>query len=394
MNKFMLSILIGASLECARDGGAGLNELERNLGIVHRKDHHLLTHSVCQKVVRDLSKMHESKLAASLHVRFLPHCTCSSEVLLGLFSGLQSTQAQLRHNEHTKRQEFAKIALAVVGLYTLPASRTGVGVLQGLSTNNRGRLIRTQHLNRMLGMLTNAKMYSEVKNIFTLMKESTDMAKSSNYKDIEDSEENQKGLPPVWRPTTFTIAELIRAARASDDTELVSSVMHWGLCEAVLLPEGVISDSISFLFAKGDTVKIMELYTALYDAGKVDHWGDRDRLELDLHSYNRGMAFAAIKCAMEEAQDMQEAYSNSKDEEELPDVLTIITGRNEKNRKTASIEEVSREAFVLSTEIQNVLIESFYPPVSSYTVPGNSGRLLVRYSISTEEKETEEWGSK
>ena len=33
--------------------------------------------------------------------------------------------------------------------------------------------------------------------------------------------------------------------------------------------------------------------------------------------------------------------------------------------------------YTLSDEIQRVLIEDFYPPISSSTVPGNPGRLYV-----------------
>ena len=381
-NKYMLSTVVRACMEFAREGGEGLAELEKHLDMVHKKYHHLLTHSVCQKVVRDLSDMHESELAASLHVRYLSHCTCSSEVLLRLFSELQKTQAQRRYTNSHKRQKLAKLALAVVGLYTLPASRATVRVSNGLSTNNRSRLIRTQHLDRLLRLLTNAKMFSEVKSIFSLMRDSTDDVKTSTYsaiRGVDDQDGRNRSLPSVWRPTTFTIAELIRAARACDDPQLVSDVMDWGLREAVLLPEGVISDSLSYLFAVGQTEKTMNLYYQLYDAGKVNHWSDRDNLELDLHSYSRGMAFAAITCAMEEAQDMEEAYANADERDSLPGTLTVITGRSEKDRSTTDEESAAREAFVISTEIQNVLIESFYPPVSSFTVPGNAGRLLVPY---------------
>ena len=70
--------------------------------------------------------------------------------------------------------------------------------------------------------------------------------------------------------------------------------MH--LREAILLPEGVISDSISYLFAKGQTERTLSLYFKLYDAGKVNHWSNPDNLELDLHSYSRGMAFGYNMC--------------------------------------------------------------------------------------------------
>ena len=386
VNKFMLSSIVSACLEYSREGGPGLVELEKYLTLVHDKYHHLLTHSLCQKIVRDLSEMHESRLAASLHVRYLPHCTCSSDVLLDLFTDLQNTQAQ--NIDLHGRQELAKLGLAIIGLYTLPASKTGMQVRNCISTTNRERLVRTQHLNRLLRLLTSAKMYSETKNIFTLMKNSTDVAKTSDYKTIRvNHSDRNSSLSAVWRPTTFTIAELIRAARACDDPELVSEVMDWGLREAILLPEGVISDSISYLFAKGQTERTLSLYFKLYDAGKVNHWSNRDNLELDLHSYSRGMAFAAIICAIEEARELEQAYINAKENVSLPDMLTVITGRSEMKRDAPLLEKGVQEAFALSSEIQNALIENFYPPVSSFTVPGNAGRLLVPYSERQESEE-------
>ena len=197
-NKYMLSTVVRACMEFAREGGEGLAELEKHLDMVHKKYHHLLTHSVCQKVVRDLSDMHESELAASLHVRYLSRCTCSSEVLLRLFSELQKTQAQRRYTNSHKRQKLAKLALAVVGLYTLPASRATVRVSNGLSTNNCSRLIRTQHLDRLLRLLTNAKMFSEVKSIFSLMRDSTDDVKTSTYsaiRGVDDQDGRNRASP-------------------------------------------------------------------------------------------------------------------------------------------------------------------------------------------------------
>ena len=84
-------------------------------------------------------------------------------------------------------------------------------------------------------------------------------------------------------------------------------------------------------------------------------------------------------------------------------VLTIITGKNlsppvSSADATASIiantigksgipsGDVSNaataprtedESYRLSDEIQRVLIEDFFPPISSSTVPGNPGRLYI-----------------
>ena len=44
------------------------------------------------------------------------------------------------------------------------------------------------------------------------------------------------------------------------------------------------------------------MYRQLYDMKYVQHWTkfDFDNLELDLHNFSRGMAFAAVYCALHE----------------------------------------------------------------------------------------------
>lgn len=37
----------------------------------------------------------------------------------------------------------------------------------------------------------------------------------------------------------------------------------------------------------------------------------------------------------------------------------------------------SPETFTLSAEVQRALVENFFPPISSSTVPGNPGRIRV-----------------
>lgn len=34
--------------------------------------------------------------------------------------------------------------------------------------------------------------------------------------------------------------------------------------------------------------------------------------------------------------------------------------------------------YLLLHELQNILIEDMYPPISSSTIPGNPGRLLIQ----------------
>jgi pentatricopeptide repeat protein len=370
LNKYMLSIVIGACLNYIEEGGPGMKQLEKYLEIASKVPN-LLTSSVCQRVVKQLTSLHEPAMAASMHLRYLSHCTCSSDVLLILFIELQNLYQSHKCTSLAQRKAVAQLALAVVGMYAKPTKDRSAQHSSKMPANKKGskqNLIRTQHFNRLLRMLTDADMYTEERHIFHLMKNSTKVAKTAD--------------DMVWKPTTFTIAELVRSAKLSNDPESVFEVMMWGLREAVLLPDGVISDSLSFLFSLGQTESLLDLYNALYDAGKINHWSDRDSFEMDLHTYSRGMAYAAISCALDEARDVEEALFNAGEKSELdtlPRHLTIITGRSERARE--SQEKLAKEAFVLSTQIQDVLVENFFPPIDSSTVPGNAGRLLVPYRL-------------
>jgi hypothetical protein len=50
------------------------------------------------------------------------------------------------------------------------------------------------------------------------------------------------------RPSLFTIAELIRAARASRKVQLAAGALVWALDSDVHLPIGLIRDCISFVY--------------------------------------------------------------------------------------------------------------------------------------------------
>lgn len=46
-------------------------------------------------------------------------------------------------------------------------------------------------------------------------------------------------------------------------------------------------------------------------------------------------------------------------------------------KKNIDDEYINEKAYTLTEEVSSVLIEDFYPPISSSTVPGNPGRLLI-----------------
>jgi hypothetical protein len=81
---------------------------------------------------------------------------------------------------------------------------------------------------------------------------------------------------------------------------------------------------------------------------------------LDLHGLSRPLAHAAIRLGLEE-------HWRRHSPADLPD-LVVITGKG--------LNSVGQRP-VLRPEVQAMLTEAFSPPINSWTVPGNTGRLLV-----------------
>ena len=64
---------------------------------------------------------------------------------------------------------------------------------------------------------------------------------------------------------------------------------------------------------------------------------------------------------------------------EIPDYVEI-EGREEvedEKDDDNDIPNTTSRAYTLTKEVQRVLIEDFFPPISSSTVPGNPGRLFI-----------------
>ena len=163
---------------------------------------------------------------------------------------------------------------------------------------------------------------------------------------------------------------------------MVLDVTKWALFENISLPFGVISDAISYVYNEGRTDIAFDMYRNIYEHGLIQHWSCADALEIDLHKFSRGMAYSAIRCAFDEILQSRKWLNMPK----VP--LTVITGKNMKPRDSSALSvaaTISNSEFEFDTskpyrvsqEIQNMLVEDFFPPVSSSTYPGNTGRLLV-----------------
>ena len=94
-------------------------------------------------------------------------------------------------------------------------------------------------------------------------------------------------------------------------------------------------------------------------------YGPERRITLDLHGMNTAVAHSAVRCALQ-----QEVLGTGWNQTDLWDNdMIIVTGRG----KRSSLHMRP----ILRPEVQRMLIEEFYPPLSTTSVPGNMGALRV-----------------
>ena len=83
-----------------------------------------------------------------------------------------------------------------------------------------------------------------------------------------------------------------------------------------------------------------------------------------------------------ENEDKSEDIDNDSSTSDSSDSDSDSDSNNE-NDDDSTYPSSTSKAYTLTEEVQRVLIEDFYPPISSSTVPGNSGRLYISLSSSS-----------
>ena len=112
----------------------------------------------------------------------------------------------------------------------------------------------------------------------------------------------------AFAPSTFTIAELIRLARITKNTDLVFDVMKWGISHSTFIPIAVISDAMSLLYETGASTLVFQLYQQLYQCKLLNHWTkgvDSFSCSIDVHGFNQGMTYAAVTTAVKEVKSIK-----------------------------------------------------------------------------------------
>ena len=94
-------------------------------------------------------------------------------------------------------------------------------------------------------------------------------------------------------------------------------------------------------------------------------YGAERRITLDLHGMNTAVAHSAVRCALQ-----QEVLGTSWNRTDLwDDDLVIVTGRGKKSSLHMRP--------ILRPEVQRMLMEEFFPPLDTVSIPGNMGAIRV-----------------
>lgn len=97
---------------------------------------------------------------------------------------------------------------------------------------------------------------------------------------------------------------------------------------------------------------------------------DIGRLQLDLHGMSAAVAHAAVRVSLQK--EIVVGSSSSKDSPRWKRDVLIITGRGRRSGEPLKP--------ILRPEVQRMLTEEFYPPLTSMSLPKNMGALLVPHA--------------
>jgi pentatricopeptide repeat protein len=363
VNKFTLSFLISM---CLGDHDPAITstlspchsgeQLETYLLHVAETVPQLITSAVCQRVVSHLAISGDWKTAARLHLTVFRDHTCKTETLSKLFLQMQKSA------EKKERNKEADLALDLLQLYLdMPPNQN--------PTIFRKHLLRTEHFNSVIRILSieGRSSSKRVQDLFMVMSASDEYVLSHPFTKAG----SHNGKAWSWKPSTFTVAELVRYSKSMDGlagTEFCRSVLAWGTQQGTYIPLGVVSDAVSGAYDQGFVEEAQSMYDLLYIGKKVQHWALDDPHKgrmLELHDFSRAMAHCAIASAVREMSAASDAGRSS---------LTVITGKVRPS-KYNSEEEINQGR--ISMYIQQILVDSFFPPMSSMTVVNNPGRLVI-----------------
>jgi ribosomal protein S15P/S13E len=127
------------------------------------------------------------------------------------------------------------------------------------------------------------------------------------------------------------------------------------------------ASAITSLYREGLQSSAEDALIAASQLGIIDlnmYW-DNDTFVIDLHDMNLAMAHSCVRAAFK-----QEIFMNhARQEYDWKNDVLIITGRGRNSQLKLRP--------VIRPEVQRMLVEEFYPPLNTISVPGNMGALRV-----------------
>ena len=250
----------------------------------------LLTERVWMLLVTELCRADRSILAANLLSEALLQGAPAREVHAGVLTTLIETMHKAQNTLLEKSPTLPVFERDLQGaLYGEAAFKVIKAMRRGLYTRHELLpVLMTHHFNTALEMLSRSKLYGQVRDLFHIVRGDGGVEVNSAT--------NRRTDPVHCIPSTFTIAEIVRCARASGDVQLALGALVWGMDNLVYLPPGIISDALSLMyrsvfrsfitvtssllmfywffsfFSAGQREAVAVLYRELYDQGHITHW--------------------------------------------------------------------------------------------------------------------------
>lgn len=368
-NKFTASFLVSLCLNHPGHPGSML-KLRHYLNLMKCRVPGQITRNMCQQVMSTLTDLGDWESASALHCSVFSTSTCRTDTLSIIFRLMQASAENASANGVDVTTSVENIADAALCLLRLYLDETQEGGSSDKS-NSRKFLLRTSHFNSVIRILTLADRPELALELFDVMTTGTSAQDdggdgADHYYRSDESRRRQWS----WKPSTFTLAELIRCCKLLEDRKAASSMSHvlaLGADYGTYIPLGVASDALSSVYDSGNIMPAMQMYEGLRERGVVDHWESSSRGRvLDLHDFSRAMAHCAIWSAVREMRDADDSRA-----------LTVITGKSDGNRQGHRDHGGSENQGKISEFVQDILINSFYPPISSATAVSNKGRLVI-----------------
>jgi len=154
--------------------------------------------------------------------------------------------------------------------------------------------------------------------------------------------------------TLLSRCTALSCSNTKGDMESYESMLHVGAITA--LYNNGLYDEADEAFVAAITKHVLPFNLELKT------YGSESRVTLDLHGLNLAVAHSAVRIALQQEALSAEGDSSGND-------MVIVTGRG--------LNSALRMRPVLRPEVQHMLVEEFYPPLSTMSVPNNMGAILV-----------------